>query len=353
MKFGGIFDPEALKSKIQNLENQSSSDNFWANPEKARKILQEKSVYEKDLSKYMQLLKDIDNLKSSLELLEEEHDQDLLEEARTQMTQLKQQVTQLRMSLLFNPEEDQAGAIVEINAGAGGTESCDWASMLSRMVVMWGEKHGHSVSLISETPGEGAGIKNATLEIQGERVYGQLKTEMGVHRLVRISPFDANKRRHTSFASIYVYPDIEDKITIEIKPDDLRVDTFRASGAGGQHVNKTDSAIRITHLSTRTVVQCQSERSQHKNRDKAMKLLKAKLYDLELKKREEEKQKTESQKTAIAFGNQIRSYVLHPYRMVKDHRTDCETSDASSVLDGELDPFIYAMLKQMAKKTPL
>lgn len=256
----------------------------------------------------------------------------------------------LRMSLLFDQQEDQSGAIVDINAGAGGTESCDWASMLYRMIIMWAESHDFKLTLLSETPGEEAGIKGVTLEIDGERVYGQLKTEIGVHRLVRISPFDSNKRRHTSFASIYVYPNIEDEVVIDIKPEDVRVDTFRASGAGGQHVNKTDSAVRMTHLPTNTVVQCQSERSQHKNRDRAMKLLRAKLYDLEMKKRAAEQEVEESQKSKNAWGSQIRSYVLHPYKLVKDHRTGHETSDTDSVLNGDLDPFIYAMLTTMAKQ---
>jgi peptide chain release factor 2 len=293
--------------------------------------------------------KGLEDLASTIELIEEEPDEELLNEAAAQLSEIQQAITQLRMGLLFDAPEDQASAIVDINAGAGGTESCDWAAMLYRMISMWADQHEYKVSILSEAPGDEAGVKNITLEIEGDRVYGQLKNENGVHRLVRISPFDSNKRRHTSFASMYVYPDIDDEIVIEIKSDDLRVDTYRASGAGGQHINKTDSAVRLTHLPTNTVVQCQNERSQHKNRDKAMKMLKAKLYDIEQQKRDAEKAKTENQKSAIAWGSQIRSYVLHPYRMVKDHRSNHESSNADAVLDGDIDAFIFARLKQVAQ----
>lgn len=239
---------------------------------------------------------------------------------------------------------DAGGAIVSINAGAGGTESCDWAEMLLRMYRMWADRHGYKNEVIDFTPGDQAGFRSATMTVEGAYAYGYLKAEVGVHRLVRISPFDANKRRHTSFASVFVLPDIEEEVDIEIQSADLRIDTFRSSGAGGQKVNKTDSAVRITHLPSGIVVACQNERSQHRNKATAMKVLKAKLFELEMEKKEKEKEKVEASKSAINFGSQIRSYVLHPYRMVKDHRTNFEVGDAQRILDGDLDPFIRSYL---------
>jgi len=245
---------------------------------------------------------------------------------------------------MLSGDHDQKNAILSINAGAGGTESCDWAEMLVRMYRMWADRHGFKNDVVDFTPGDQAGFRSITMTVEGVYAFGYLKAEIGVHRLVRISPFDANKRRHTSFASVFVLPDVEEEVEVEIKESDLRVDTFRSSGAGGQKVNKTDSAVRITHLPTGIVVACQNERSQHRNKATAMKVLKAKLYDLEMEKKAKEKDKIEASKSAINFGSQIRSYVLHPYRMVKDHRTDFEVGNADAVLNGELDPFIRAFL---------
>lgn len=245
---------------------------------------------------------------------------------------------------MLSGEHDANGAILSINAGAGGTESCDWAEMLTRMYRMWADRHGYRNEVVDFTPGDQAGFRSVTMTVEGPYAYGYLKAEVGVHRLVRISPFDANKRRHTSFASVFVLPDVEQEIDIEVKEADLRVDTFRSSGAGGQKVNKTDSAVRLTHLPTGIVVACQNERSQHRNRDTAMKVLKAKLYELEMKKKQEERDRIEASKSAINFGSQIRSYVLHPYRLVKDHRTNHEIGNADAVLNGEIDPFIRSYL---------
>ena len=244
----------------------------------------------------------------------------------------------------MNGEADLNSAYIEIHAGAGGTESQDWAQMLQRMYVRWAESKDLKITLLQESKGDEAGIKSCTMKIDGEYTYGWLKRESGIHRLVRISPFDSNKRRHTSFASIWIYPEVEDKIDIEIKESDLRIDTYRASGAGGQHVNKTDSAVRITHLPTEIVVQCQNDRSQHKNKSNAMSMLKARLYELELNKRKEEEQKVNESKKEIGWGNQIRSYVLHPYKLIKDLRTNYETSNAGDILDGKIDNFLEKSL---------
>ena len=250
----------------------------------------------------------------------------------------------LKYLTLMNDEADQYNSFLEIHAGAGGTESQDWAEMLQRMYVRWAESKEFDISLLQESKGEEAGIKSSTLKISGDYVYGRLKRESGIHRLVRISPFDSNKRRHTSFASIWVYPEIDDKVEIEINEGDLRIDTYRASGAGGQHVNKTDSAVRITHIPTHIVVQCQSGRSQHKNKSNAMAMLKSRLYELELQKRKEEENKINSEKKDIGWGNQIRSYVLHPYKLIKDLRTNYESSNVSDVLDGNIDKFLEKSL---------
>ena len=250
----------------------------------------------------------------------------------------------LKYLTLMNDEADQNNSFLEIHAGAGGTESQDWAEMLQRMYVRWAESKEFDISLLQESKGEEAGIKSSTLKISGDYVYGRLKRESGIHRLVRISPFDSNKKRHTSFASIWVYPEIDDKVEIEINEGDLRIDTYRASGAGGQHVNKTDSAVRITHIPTHIVVQCQSGRSQHKNKSNAMAMLKSRLYELELQKRKEEENKINSEKKNIGWGNQIRSYVLHPYKLIKDLRTNYESSNVSDVLDGNIDQFLEQSL---------
>jgi peptide chain release factor 2 len=280
------------------------------------------------------------------ELAEAEGDSASLDEAAIQLASLKALAGKAELEALLSGEADGADAYIEVNSGAGGTESADWASMLLRMYTRWAGAHGMDVEFIEETAGEQAGIKSATVKISGSNAYGWLKTEAGVHRLVRISPFDAAAKRHTSFASVWVYPVIDDKIEIDINPADVRTDTYRSSGAGGQHVNKTDSAVRLTHIPSGIVVACQTQRSQHQNRDQAWKMLRARLYEAELQKREAAAQAVEDAKTDIGWGHQIRSYVLQPYQMVKDLRTNVETSDTSGVLDGDLDPFMAASLAQ-------
>jgi peptide chain release factor 2 len=285
------------------------------------------------------------------ELADAEGDESSFQEAISELKRLKDQAARAELEALLSGEADGNDCYVEINAGAGGTESQDWAEMLERMYSRWANAHGMSVDVIEETAGEQAGIKSATLQIKGTNAYGWLKTEAGVHRLVRISPFDSNARRHTSFASVWSYPVVDDAITIEINPSDVRTDTYRASGAGGQHVNKTDSAVRLTHNPTGVVVACQNQRSQHQNREQAWKMLRARLYELELQKREAAAQAVEDQKTDIGWGHQIRSYVLQPYQLVKDLRTDVETSDTQGVLDGDLDAFMGAALAQRVGAT--
>jgi peptide chain release factor 2 len=290
----------------------------------------------------------IATLKEMKELLDLEPDEELLEDWASELRQTEDLLSGLELKTMLQGEDDPRDAIVTVQPGAGGTESQDWAEMLTRMYTRWAERRGYTVTVMDLQPGEEAGIKGASLEIKGEYAYGYLKAEKGIHRLVRISPFDAQARRHTSFASVFVYPVVDDEIEIDINEADLRIDTFRASGAGGQHVNKTDSAIRITHMPTGIVVACQQERSQHKNKATAMKMLKAALYEREQQEREKEKAAIEATKTDIGWGHQIRSYVFQPYTMVNDHRTELKDSDVDAVMNGELDPFIEAFLKQSA-----
>jgi len=296
------------------------------------------------LAQWQAFVADYEELETGLGLVQDEQDAALEAELRAVGERLAKRITELELQTLLSGENDDKNAIVLIHSGAGGTESADWAEMLFRMYQRWAEMHGHTVHVMDYQPGDEAGLKSVTFEVSGDYIFGRLKTEGGVHRLVRLSPYDANKRRHTSFASVFVYPDIEEDIDIQISESDLKVDTYRASGAGGQHVNTTDSAIRITHLPTGIVVTCQNERSQHKNKSMAMKVLKAKLYEREQEERNAERDKLNAQKQRIAWGSQIRSYVLHPYQLVKDHRTDYETSQSAKVLDGEIDAFIEAAL---------
>ncbi len=309
-------------------------------------MLRERAYLENVLGNTAKLEQDAQDAADMIELAEAEGDEATLAEAEADLARIAATFARLELESLLSGEADPNDAFIEIHPGAGGTESQDWAEMLMRMYVRWGERKGYKVDLIDEQQGEGAGIKSATLKIAGHNAYGWAKTESGVHRLVRISPFDSNARRQTSFASVWVYPDIDDRIEIDIQEKDLRIDTFRASGAGGQHVNKTDSAIRITHLPTNIVVQCQSDRSQHRNRAEAYKMLRARMYEAEMQKREAEAQKTSDAKTDIGWGHQIRSYVLHPYQMVKDLRTEVETSNTQGVLDGDLDAFMAGALAQ-------
>ncbi len=330
--------------KLNELSLLIQNPNFWENSLKAQSVMKDK----KDLEKIIEVLKIIENERLSLEelieLAEEEKDLDLVEDTILQIDKLVKKCDKLQLESLLSGEADSNNCYIEIHAGAGGTEAQDWALMLQRMYSRWSEKRGFKVSFIEESSGDEAGIKSCTLQIDGFNAYGWSKTESGVHRLVRISPFDSSSRRHTSFASIWVFPQINDSIDIEVEDKDLRIDTYRASGAGGQHVNKTDSAIRITHIPTNTVVQCQNDRSQHRNRAQAMSMLKAKLYEIELKRREEVNIENALAKGEIGWGSQIRSYVLHPYQMVKDLRTNVEVGNTQAVLDGEIDIFIESAL---------
>ena len=301
-------------------------------------------ILEKKLADFIRIKQSLSDLKELYKLAIEERDQQTINQLAKDSEDVLKDSTEVRYLNLMNGEADTNNAFVEIHAGAGGTESQDWAEILQRMYVRWAESKDLNVYLLQESRGEEAGIKSSTMKISGEFTYGWLKRESGVHRLVRISPFDSNKRRHTSFASIWVYPEIDDKIDIDIIESDLRIDTYRASGAGGQHVNKTDSAVRITHLPTEIVVQCQSDRSQHKNRSNAMAMLKSRLYELELSKRKDEENKINSEKKEIGWGHQIRSYVLHPYKLIKDLRTNYETSNVNNILDGKIDQFLEKSL---------
>ena len=321
---------------------------FWDKQDQAREVIAESNR----LKGWVEPWKKLDGKASDLvelgALLETESDDDLEAEWLAEVEEIERQSQALEVRTMLQGSDDHRGALLTVHPGAGGLESQDWAEMLTRMYARWAERRGYSVNVLDMQPGEEAGIKSATLEVSGEDAYGYLKAEKGVHRLVRISPFDAQSRRHTSFASVFVYPQVDDEIEIEIDESDLRIDTFRASGAGGQHVNKTDSAIRITHVPTGIVVSCQQERSQHKNRATAMKMLKAGLYERALEEQEKEKAELEASKTEIGWGNQIRSYVFQPYTMVNDHRTELKIGDVNKVMDGDLDPFIEAFLKRSA-----
>ena len=322
---------------------------FW-DSSKSKEILRERSVLTKQQETIKALSSSLEELEILLEMGQEEQDEPTLQEVKRDLGKLEKEIRKAELHRLLGGKHDVSNAIVTIHSGAGGTEAQDWADMLLRMYLRWCERHGFKVQLLDLMPGEEAGIKSATFLVQGEFAYGNLKSEAGVHRLVRISPFDASGRRHTSFASVFVVPELDDSIDIDIDEKDLRIDTYRASGAGGQHVNKTSSAVRITHIPTGIVVQCQNERSQHKNKAIALKILKGRLYQLEKAKREEERQKLHEQKKEIGFGSQIRSYVLHPYQMVKDHRTSVETGNVNDVLDGNIDRFVEAYLQEEAAK---
>jgi len=317
---------------------------LWDDTARAQELMREHVNLENSINSLQKMDSEISDYLELIEMGEAEDDQDIVAEAETQIEAMAGKLVRLRLKSMLSGEADANNCYVEIHAGAGGTESQDWAEMLLRMYSRWSDQRNFQIELVETSVGEEAGIKSATLHVKGEDAYGWMKTESGVHRLVRISPFDSNSRRHTSFASVWIYPEIDDELKIEINESDLRIDTYRASGAGGQHVNTTDSAIRITHEPTGIVVQCQAERSQHKNRASALNMLKARLYEAELQKREVEKQAIENEKTEIGWGHQIRSYVLHPYQMVKDLRTGLERGDAQRILDGDLDQFMEASL---------
>ncbi len=333
-----------MKQTIQNLEEQSADPNFWTDMESAQKVLQQTKSNKEILAKYNKLVTMYDDVLTLIEMGIEEQDEELAEEAVTEADTFKEYYEELRINTLLDGEYDKNNAIVSLHAGAGGTEACDWNNMLLRMYTRWADRKGYKVQILDMLDGDEAGVKSVTLQINGENAFGYLKAEKGIHRLVRISPFDSSGRRHTSFASCDVMPELPDDVEVDIRAEDLNIDTYRASGAGGQHVNTTDSAVRITHLPTGIVVQCQNERSQIQNREHAMKMLRAKLFE---KEREEQMLKIEGirgEKKEIGWGSQIRSYVFHPYNMVKDHRTNEEVGNTGGVMDGDIDKFINAYL---------
>lgn len=346
-----IFDLESKISRLNELERTQEKAEFWSDQEAAREVLKEQKAISRLVTNFLGLDKDLEDTEILLELAIEADDHSVLKEVEERLSTIQDHVRDLEVQRLFSRPEDAGGAIVEIHAGAGGTEAQDWADMLMRMYLRWAEREGFTCEILDTLPGEEAGVKSVTASIEGLYAFGRLSAEVGIHRLVRISPFDANARRHTSFASVFVYPNAEDDVDIQINEADLKIDTYRSSGAGGQHVNKTDSAVRITHLPTGIVVQCQNERSQHKNRAMAMKILRSRLYDLELQKKREEKDSQHKNKKEIAWGSQIRSYVLQPYQMVKDHRTNCEIGNVSAVLDGDINLLIQEYLLQQAKES--
>ncbi len=339
-----IFDIAEKRRRLQELDRAISKEDFWNDPEKSKEVLKERAQLSEIVSEFETLKRELEDSELLLDLAVEEDDGDTVREVARKTKEIQKKVKALEVRQMLAGENDARNAIVSINAGAGGTEAQDWAEMLLRMYLRWCERRGFQTEVIDLLEGEEAGIKSTTFTVSGPYAYGLLKGESGVHRLVRISPFDASGRRHTSFAAVFVYPEVDDSIVIDIKPSDLQIDTFRASGAGGQHVNKTSSAVRITHLPTGIVVQCQNERSQHRNRDLAMKVLRARLYEREMQKKQAELQELHDSLDDIAWGNQIRSYVLQPYRLVKDHRTQVEKGNVDSVLDGELDDFMEAYL---------
>jgi peptide chain release factor 2 len=342
---GGIFDYEVKASKLEEVNLALEDPAVWNDAARAQELGREKRQLENVVLTLKQTDADAANLQELFELAGAENDDDTFEAVESDLAGLAATIELLEFRRMFSHEMDPSNCFLEIQAGAGGTEAQDWAGMLERMYLRYGEKKGFKVELLEETEGEVAGIKNCTIKLEGDYAYGLLRTETGIHRLVRKSPFDSNARRHTSFSSVFVYPEVDDSIEIEINPADLRTDTFRASGAGGQHINKTDSAVRITHIPTNTVVQCQNDRSQHRNRDEAMKMLRARLYELELRKRQAQQQQLEDSKSDIGWGHQIRSYVLDQSR-IKDLRTNYEVGNTQAVLDGDLDDFISASLKQ-------
>jgi peptide chain release factor 2 len=339
---GAIFDAPGKQQELKKLEGKINDPDFWNQPEHSQRVMQQRKRLEEGVESAQGLLASSSDIDTLFELARE--GEDVTGELEREMRSFEARLAELETGMLLSGENDARDAIITIHPGAGGTESQDWAEMLLRMYLRWAEQHKFEAVITDRLEGEGAGIKSATVEINGENVYGQLQSEVGVHRLVRISPFDANARRHTSFASVFVYPQIDDDIKIDIKPEDLKIDVFRASGAGGQHVNRTESAVRFTHLPTGLVVQCQNERSQHKNRASAMKQMRAKLFEYEMDKRRAADQKVEDSKLQINFGSQIRSYVLAPYRLIKDHRTNLAIGDVDKVLEGNLDPLIHAYL---------
>ena len=345
---GGFFDGDAKRRKLNELETQIAEPNFWSDQERSSKLLQQRARLEETLELDRQITRQVDDVQALMELTRE--GEPVADDFASHLKELEAFVDRVQTKVLLSGENDRLNAIVSIHAGAGGTEAQDWAEMLMRMYLRWAEQNGCETKMLDVQDGEEAGIKSTTFNVVGEYAYGYLASETGVHRLVRISPFDSQKRRHTSFASVAVYPEVDDTIDIVIEEKDLRIDTYRSAGKGGQHVNTTDSAVRITHLPTNIVVQCQNQRSQHKNKEVCMKVLRSRLFEAELEKKRAQSQAIEDNKLDIAWGSQIRSYVLQPYRMVKDHRTKVEVGDVDRVLDGALDPFIKAYLQTRAQQ---
>ena len=339
-----IFEKNDIRQKLKNNNQKMLESDFWQNKSISQKIIKQKKLYEDLINSYDNSSTSLIDLNELNDLATEEKNQAIINEVLESIIKLKTTAKKNETKCFLSNETDSLDCYIEIHAGAGGTESQDWAEMLRRMYLKWSDIRNFKSELISEHKGDEAGVKSTTIKIQGDYVFGWLKAESGIHRLVRISPFDSGARRHTSFASVWIYPVVDENIDIEIIEKDLRVDTYRSSGAGGQHVNTTDSAVRITHKPSKIVVQCQNERSQHKNKETCMNMLKARLYDFEMKKREKESQNVESSKSEIGWGHQIRSYVLHPYRMVKDNRTSFESSNPNKVLDGEIDDFLESSL---------
>lgn len=344
MSFGGIFDYDLKKERLEEVNAELEQSEVWTDPEKAQALGKERVTLEEIINTIDSLNQGLDDVEGLLELAIEAEDQDTFDEANQELEQLEKKLAGLEFRRMFSGDYDSADCYLDIQSGSGGTEAQDWAEMLLRMYLRWAESKGFSTEVMEVSDGDVAGIKSATIKVSGDYAYGWLRTETGVHRLVRKSPFDSGNRRHTSFASVFVYPEIDDNIDIDINPADLRIDVYRASGAGGQHVNKTESAVRITHVPTGIVTQCQNNRSQHSNKDQAMKQLKAKLYELEMQKKNAEKQQMEENKSDIGWGSQIRSYVLDDSR-IKDLRTGVETRNTQAVLDGDLDQFIEESLK--------
>jgi len=347
---GGIFEKNKIKDKIKKIDKKTIHENFWKDKFLAQKILKEKKFFENILENFDSTINELENLGQLVELAKQENNVAVIKDCEKKADLLLDEIKKTEVSCFLSEENDHLDTYLEIHAGAGGTESQDWAQMLRRMYCKWTEKRKGKFEIMSEHKGDEAGIKSSTLKIKGSYMYGWLKSESGVHRLVRISPFDSGARRHTSFASVWIYPVVDDSIKIDIKEKDIRVDTYRSSGAGGQHVNTTDSAVRITHLPTKIVVQCQNERSQHKNKETCFNMLKARLYKYEIQKKEEKSENLAKSKTEIGWGHQIRSYILQPYQLVKDLRNNLENNDPSSVLDGDIDEFLEAALYQTKEK---
>ena len=349
MRYGGYFDLDNKLIKINELSKMTEDVNFWNDQSKANEVIKELNELKKQNDKVSELKKSIELLSEAVDLLKIDSNEEVEKIIEEEINTLNNEISELEILTLFSDELDNKNCVLEIHSGAGGTESNDWVNMLFRMYSRWCEKNNFKYELIDKEPGEEVGLKSISLSIKGEYAYGYLKSEKGVHRLVRISPFDSNKRRHTTFASVEVTPEFDDKIEVDLKEEDLKIDVYRSSGAGGQSVNTTDSAVRITHIPTKTVVTCQNERSQLKNKEKAMQLLKNKLYLMELEAQKEELKEIRGSKMDINFGSQIRSYVMHPYSMVKDHRTDCETSNVNDVLDGNINMFIESYLREVVR----